>query len=205
MGYFFDTFWFEPGSRMTGIWDAAPELPDGAEVVATASLVRLGPDQHDVLEADFLSSHLPFQLGGFHGVGPDGQPWALILQVAPAKLAVLVGSDNEYWPLVDGLNRALEHNPEASLISDRGFTRQDVVDIYEEQGVDDVEVWFWSLPELLLGLLAECCYVNLPKIVAGMVGECAFPELVHDCQHDGFADVFSMWTSGRLNPPEESG
>ena len=87
MGYFFDTFYFEPGSRMTGIWQAGVDLDADTELVATASLVRFGRDQHDQLEADFMGSHLPFHFGGFHGVGPDGHPWAMMLQVAPSSAA----------------------------------------------------------------------------------------------------------------------
>ena len=133
MGYFFDTFYFEPGSRMTGIWQAGVDLDADTELVATASLVRFGRDQHDQLEADFMGSHLPFHFGGFHGVGPDGHPWAMMLQVAPSAAADLVGSDSVYWPMSDGLERALHYNWEAELLSDRGLRRWDLVDIYAER------------------------------------------------------------------------
>ena len=202
MGYFFDTFYFEPGSRMTGIWHAGTDLDTQVELVATASLVRFGKDQHDQLEADFLGSHLPFHFGGFHGVGPDGQPWAMMLQIAPAPLADLVGSDSPFWPLSDGLDRALHFNWEAELLDDRGFTRSDLVDIYLGRGIGPSEIADWTVPDLMLGLLAECCYVPLERIVVGRITQCAFPDTAHECQHDVFTDVFAMWGSGQLRGEE---
>ena len=202
MGYFFDTFYFEPGSRMTGIWQAGVDLDADAELVATASLVRFGRDQHDQLEADFMGSHLPFHFGGFHGVGPDGHPWAMMLQVAPSSAADLVGSDSVYWPMSDGLDRALHYNWEAELLSDRGFQRLDLVDIYTERGIDPSAVDDWTVPELMLGLLAECCYVPLRQIVAGRITQCAFPGTEHDCQRDVFSDVFARWGAGELRGEE---
>ena len=211
MGYFFDTFYFEPGSRMTGIWQAAVDLDTDTELVATASLVRFGRDQHDQLEADFMGSHLPFHFGGFHGVGPDGHPWAMMLQVAPSSAADLVGSDSVYWPMSDGLDRALHYNWEAELLSDRGFQRLDLVDIYVERGIEPSAIEDWTVPELMLGLLAECCYVPLRQIVAGRITQCAFPDTEHDCQRDVFSDVFARWGAGELRgeepelPEEEPG
>ena len=202
MGYFFDTFYFEPGSRMTGIWQAAVDLDTDTELVATASLVRFGRDQHDQLEADFMGSHLPFHFGGFHGVGPDGHPWAMMLQVAPSSAADLVGSDSVYWPMSDGLDRALHYNWEAELLSDRGFRRLDLVDIYTERGVEPSAVEDWTVPELMLGLLAECCYVPLRQIVAGRIPQCAFPDAEHECQRDVFSDVFARWGAGELRGEE---
>ena len=202
MGYFFDTFYFEPGSRMTGIWQAGVDLDADAELVATASLVRFGRDQHDQLEADFMGSHLPFHFGGFHGVGPDGHPWAMMLQVAPSSAADLVGSDSVNWPMSDGLDRALHYNWEAELLSDRGFQRLDLLDIYTERGVEPSAVEDWTVPELMLGLLAECCYVSLRQIVAGRITQCAFPDAEHDCQRDVFSDVFARWGAGELRGEE---
>lgn len=202
MGYFFDTFHFEPGSRMTGMWQAGAHLDVGAELVATAGLVQFGRDQHDELEADFLGAHLPFHFGGFHGVGPDGHPWAMMLQIAPASAAALVGSDTQFWPMLDGLDRALHYNWEASLLFDRGFTRADLMVIYAQQDVEVAAIEDWSVPDLMLGLLAECCYVPLPQIVAGRITQCAFPDYSHECQYDVFNDVFSVWMTGQLNPEE---
>ena len=202
MGYFFNTFYFEPGSRMTGIWQAAVDLDTDTELVATASLVRFGRDQHDQLEADFMGSHLPFHFGGFHGVGPDGHPWAMMLQVAPSAAADLVGSDSVYWPMSDGLERALHYNWEAELLSDRGLRRWDLVDIYAERGIDPTSVEDWTVPELMLGLLAECCYLPLGQIVTGRTVQCAFPDIDHECQRDVFSDVFARWGAGELRGEE---
>ena len=66
MGYLFNTFDFEPGSRMTGIWTARGTLLR-VDQVAFAQQIRLGRDQDGSVEADFLGAHLPFHAGGFHG------------------------------------------------------------------------------------------------------------------------------------------
>lgn len=202
MGYFFDTFWFEPGSRMTGIFTAEDRMDTSVELVAFAHKIELGADQDGSVESDFLQSHLPFGCGGFHGVGPDGHPWAVFLQVAPVSAAALVGSANPFWPAVDGMDRALHYNWEAGSRLEQGWTREDLLDVYAEQGVDRAAVEDWTVPDLLRGLLAQCCYVPLEQIVAGRLTQCAFPDLDHDCEHDVFRDVFAMWTTGQFNPEE---
>lgn len=199
MGYFYNEFPFPAGSRLTGLWTAPLRVDAAQEVVATATLVQLGRLQHDVVESDFLSAHLPFHLGGFHGMGPDGWPWTVLLQLAPVSAAGLVAAD-PFWPMVDGLSRALSLNGEATLVEHLEVGRDDTVGIYQDNGVEASTIDDWNLAELLLGLLAECCYVPLPQIVAGRITQCAFPDLIHDCQRDVFGDVFSMWAMGELTP-----
>lgn len=199
MGYFFDTLPFEAGSRLTGVWTAGADLGTADELIATASLVRLGRLQHDVVESDFLGAHVPFHLGGFHGMGPDGWPWTVMLQLAPVSAAALVDAD-PFWPMVDGLSRALALNGEATLVEHHEITHDDVMDIYLDDGVQAWGIDEWNLRDLMLGLLAECCYVPLQQIVLGRLTQCAFPGVVHDCQHDVFGDVFAMWASGQLVP-----
>lgn len=198
----FNTFEFEPGSRMTGIWDANRPLEDDDEPYTYVSMVRLGADQDGSLESSFLGAHLPFHAGGFHGVGPDGTPWAVMIQVAPGSTMALNGASHPYWTMFDAIRRALIFNPEAELAETYAWPRESLETIYGEQGVAADLIADWDVRDLLLGLLAECCYVPLEQIVAGRITQCAFPDDAHDCQHDVFADVFAMWTSGALNPPE---
>lgn len=198
----FNTFEFEPGSRMTGIWDANRPLEDDDEPYTYVSMVRLGADQDGSLESSFLGAHLPFHAGGFHGVGPDGTPWAVMIQVAPGSTMALNGASHPYWTMLDAIRRALIFNPEAELAETYAWPRESLETIYGEQGVAADLIADWDVRDLLLGLLAECCYVPLEQIVAGRITQCAFPDDAHDCQHDVFADVFAMWTSGALNPPE---
>lgn len=201
MAYFFDAFPFEPGSRLTGVWTARVDIDADAELVAMASLMRLGRDQHDVVESNFLGAHMPYHFGGFHGMGPDGHPWAMMLQVAPVSAAALVGAEC-FWPMTDGLDRAWHYNWEADCLHDQGFDRDQLVSIYAFSGVDASAIEDWGVAELMLGLLAQCCYVPLPQIVAGRIVQCAFPDVEHECQHDVFSDVFARWGAGQLSPPE---
>ncbi len=175
MAHLFDTFWFEPGSRMTGMFTARAATEADADVVVLATQVQLGRDQDGSVECDFLQSLLPFSCGGFHGVGPDRDPWVVLLQIAPATAASLVGADDPAWPMVDAMDRALRFNPEAQVQDEARWTRSDLLDIYEQAWRRTGAVADWPTADLLHGLLAECCYVPLEQVVAGRLTQCAFP------------------------------
>ena len=87
MTFFYDRFEFEQGSRLTGIWVWPWPGDPGVDNVALVSQVRLGAGQDGSLECDFLSSHLPWAAGGVHGVGPEGDPWLVVVQMAPRAAA----------------------------------------------------------------------------------------------------------------------
>ena len=106
--------------------------------------------------------------------------------------------------MFDGMKRALRFNPEASVMLERGWTSDELLRCHAGQGVDPARVDDWTVPEFLMGLLAECCYVPLPDIVAGRVIQCAFPDVNDDCEHDVFTDVFARWDAGHLKPEEPS-
>lgn len=198
MAFLFDAFWFEPGARMTGLWVAGGAAGvAGADVVVSGHLVALAEDQDPVVEASFLGAHLPFHFGGFHGLGPSGSPWVLMLQAADMRAAEVAGAVDPWWPLVDGMSRALQFNGEAQVLEAQFWSVEDLRLLY-----GDLDIADWTAGEVLQGLLAQCCNVPLSQIVAGRTVQCAFPEVQHDCQRDVFHDVFSMWTTSALNPPE---
>lgn len=203
MAMLYKEFWFEPGSRLTGIQTGADRVDDSGELLVLASQIQLGSSQDGSVETDFLQSHLPFRCGAFHGVGPDGHPWVVILQVAPASAAGLVGSPDPLWPMCNALDRALGYNPQTHAQSHNAWTRDDLLDFYAMQGMDPAVLDDWSVPDLVRGLLAECCYLPLAQIVAGRVVQCAFPDVDHDCEHNVFRDVFAMWAAGRLTPVDD--
>lgn len=89
------------------------------------------------------------------------------------------------------------------MAASTAWTRGDLIDMYEQAGVEAAEVADWPAADLLQGLLAECCYVDLEQIVAGRLTQCAFPDQDHQCEHDVFRDVFALWTTGQLTPPEK--
>jgi hypothetical protein len=113
-----------------------------------------------------------------------------------------VGEVNPYWPLFDGMRRALRFNAEAAVVLERGWTSGELLGVYAGQGVHLGDVDDWTVLDLLMGLLAECCYVPLSDIVGGRIIQCAFPDVDHDCEHDVFTDVFARWDGGHLNPEE---
>jgi hypothetical protein len=204
--FIYDRFWFDPGSRLTGVWlwpwhgDA-----DDDDLVALVSQVYLGEGQDGALEADFLCSHLPWAFGGIHGVGPEGDPWLIVIQVVPAAASEVAGRDDSWWPVEDGLERALPHNPEATSGAQQILTRQLLAGVYAGAHVDPEDIADWTTTELITSLLAECAYVSLREIVAGKITGCAFPDAPHECEHDVFRDVFAAWARGLLADriPEE--
>jgi hypothetical protein len=203
MGYLFNALPFEEGSRMTGIWDAAVDACGDDPCVCITKVV-LGPGQDAVVESSFLGVHLPYHFGGFHGVGPDGHPWAVMFQVAPAKAAERVRAVRPFWPMLDGVDRAMQLNPEAWIEESIEMDHPRLLGMYEVQGVDVGLVADWDVGDLLRGLLAQCCNVPLAQIVTGRLTQCAFPDRPHDCEHDVFRDVFALWTTMALNPEEET-
>lgn len=202
MAYLFEQFWFEDQSRVTGVWVWPNPIGANTEAVVIAHLIDLGEGQDGVVESDFLSSHLPFAAGGLHGIGPDGSPWVLMFQIAPVSAAAAVSSQNAFWPLVDGMDRALHYNVEAQIRQTWGWTRDGLLQVYSENGIDPSLLDHWTVIDLTKGLTAEACNVGLTDIVEGKQSGCAFAGIEHDCQGDVFNDVFARWMSGNLTPSE---
>ena len=203
MGHLYSALPFEPGSRLTGVWTLPDRYDADTECLAYGQLVLLGSGQDPEVESDFLTAHLPFAIGGLHGVRPDGEPWTYLLQAMPSDAAQLVDTSNAYWPMVDALERALRFNYAArSSWADQGWTRDDLATVYEMAGVPAAQVADWIVTDFLKGLLAECCSIPLTVLAEGRSAGCAFPGIEHDCQADVFNDVFARWTTGQLNPPE---
>lgn len=203
MALLFTVIDFPALSRMSGIWTSSTIDADTGDEVILAQLIAFPPEQDGVVESSFLSSHLPFQVGGFHGVFPDGQSWMVTLMKAPASASIqLMHADEPHWVLVDSIDRALRFNAGAEIHDWVTWTRGDLEEYYAEAGVRVSDVDSWSVAELLWGLLGECCNVPLIDIVQGHSSGCAFPGRLHDCQFDVFRDVFAMWTTRALSGPE---
>ncbi|MER2083030.1 MULTISPECIES: hypothetical protein [Rhodococcus] len=196
MGFLFEVLDFPDGSRMTDLWNNTWAEPATGEEIASGHFIHLGDDQHVDVETDFLSSHLPFNVAGFGGVFPDGKPWMFAMQKAPADLATrLRGEDDPHSLLRGSLDRAMSFNPDALVAEELSWRHDDLLKVYEEEGIPAVSVAGWSAADLLRGLLAQCCNVELAAVVAGYP-ECAYPQSVHACEADVFADVFAGWVSG---------
>jgi hypothetical protein len=203
MALLFSVIDFPELSRMSGIWTNSTIDADFGDEVVLAQLVVFPPDQDGVVESDFLCSHLPFQVGGFHGVFPDGQGWMVVLMKAPASSSTdLMSAGDPHWVLVDSIDRALRFNYGAEALDWVAWTREDLEYYYSEVGADPEVVGEWTVAELLWGLLSECCNVPLVDVVDGYRTGCAFPDTEHDCQGQVFTDVFAMWTTRALNAPE---
>jgi hypothetical protein len=202
MTHFFNRLMFPDFSRITGIWTNQDWGTPTDDDLAIGHLVRLPADQDPSLESDFLCSHMPFHVGGFSGLYPDGSPWLFILQVAPAGASILVGEDDPLWVMRDHLTRALRFNKGADVEDELSWDRERLELAYGSVGVEADEVATWSVDGLIRGLLTECCYVDLSDVVAGCEDGCAFAAVEHDCTGDVFTDVFTRWAQGQLSVPE---
>ncbi len=203
MTHFYNRLPFPPDSRMTGIWSNSwVDEPIGDEV-AIGHLINFPDNQDAGLESDFLSSHMPFNVGGFSGVYPDGNPWMFILQKAPADVSRrLMREEDPHWLMRDSLQRALRFNHEARIVDELTWTRGKLEFAYALEGIDIADIADWTITDLIRGLLTECCYVELSDIVDRYAAGCAFPDIEHDCAGDVFTDVFARWGIGLLQRPE---
>jgi len=127
----------------------------------------------------------------------------VVLQKAPASASLIqMAASDPHWALVDSIERALRFNYGAEATDFATYTPDFLLRYYRQAGVDDNVVASWTVTELMWGLLAECCNVSLADLAAGYEAGCAFPDHYHECQGDVFRDVFALWTTRALNPPE---
>ncbi len=203
MTHFYNRLLFPPDSRMTGIWSNSwVDDPMGDEV-AIGHLISFPDNQDAGLESDFLSSHMPFNVGGFSGLYPDGSPWMFILQKAPADVSKrLMREEDPHWLMRDSLQRAVRFNHEARIVDELTWTRGQLEFAYALEGIKSDDIADWTMADLIRGLLTECCYVELTDIVERHAAGCAFPGIEHDCAGDVFTDVFFRWGVGLLRRPE---
>jgi len=199
VAYLFGVLGFPDYSRLTQLWNNtwAPPIYDG---VATAHYVSLGDDQDADVESDFLSSHLPLHVGGFGGAYPDGRAWTVILQAAPTEESA---SELTVQGLLSSeVDRALAFNTAATLQKEVAWTRDELLNVYQDQLVLPSEVESWSMSDLLRGLLTQCCGLWLRGVVRGYPS-CAFPDAPHACEGEVFTDAFSAWVERRIPQANE--
>ncbi len=178
---------------MTHVWDSRRVESERAGPTVSVHVVHLPPDQGADVESDFLSSHLPFALGGVAGVHPDGSAWILVLQQTARAQDPEMSFGEELGILDRAVWRAIAFNPGARVAHVTGWRRPDLERVYERAGVMASSLELWTLADLVAGLLAECCGADLASLTVEFVPGCAFPGLAHACQHDVFLDVFSQW------------
>lgn len=196
MAYLHNEIPFPTGSRMTHVRTSqVPDLP-GEKGVALGSLITLPRGQDQALEDDFVSSHLAFSSCGMSGVYPDGEPWLFVVQQASESPGSALGAAADpHLALRASLQRALAFNPGAAVSFEIVWDRDDLINIYDERGVDVPLLVDWPISALLRGLLAECCRAELDDIVRGYAEDCAFGGTDHPCHGDVFSDVFARWMS----------
>lgn len=193
------------GSRMTSVWHSRDANRDRSGDWAMAHFVRLPADQHVDIEGDFLTSHLPFCVGGVGGVFPDGAPWLLVLQqsVVLREDESAMSFAEELGVLDASVRSALRHNPGAEASRGLPWHRNDLLRDYQDAGIDEAIIRKWPTTDLLVGLLANCCGPSLVNLANGYISGCAFPKEDHTCQLDVFEDTFSRWQAGDLRPTDK--
>lgn len=198
MGYWFDVLRFPAQSRLNHLTDNTTTDPPQDDDIATGHLVALPGEMHVSVADDFLSSHLPFKVCAFGGVYPDESPFVFITQKAPATLAAqLAGEPDPFWTLRDSLHRALSFTRRAHVVRELRWSRDELLDVYEQAGVERQLLSHWPVADLLRGLLAECCRADLARVVRNQPTQCAFPGTRHVCQGNVFSDVYSTWAASQ--------
>ena len=162
----------------------------------SAHVLHLPPDQGADVESDFLSSHLPFALGGAAGVHPDGSAWVMVLQQTAQAQDPDLSFGEEVGILDHAVYRAISFNPGARVTQVTGWQRPELERIYEQNGVRIASLELWRMADLVAGLLAECCGATLASLSNVFVAGCAFPSEEHACAGDAFGDVFNRWQQG---------
>jgi hypothetical protein len=137
-------------------------------------------------------------------VYPDGSGWVFLIQKAPVAAYELVGAADPWWPMIDGLARALDQTPDASARAHVAWTREGLLQACVEQGAPWNTVADWPASRLLWGLLAESCSVTMRDIAQAWPDRCVFPDEEHDCVEDMFTEVFSRWSAGLIDVPSAS-
>ncbi len=197
MPYLFSVLPLPDGCRFTGLSHTRSAPHDRSGDVVHAAFVALPADQHGEVEADFLTSHLPFSLATVNGRFPDGSPWLLLLQHSSAAVG---GQEQQRRALEVSLTRALELNPGAAVEDARAWSRADLEQVYAGRGAE-AGLDTWATVDLVLGLVAECCGVWLRTLVEGRAAGCALPGLEHVCQLEVLEDVFVAWHESLLSVP----
>ena len=169
-------------SRMTSVWHSRTDGRDRSGDWAMAHFIKLPGDQRVDIEGDFLSSHLPFSLGGVGGVFPNGEPWLLVLQQSALLPATGSAHAEELEVLEVSMSRALRGNPGAGADEGISWHGTDLLREYAARGADAEIVRKWSTTELLIGLLANCCGPTLADLATRYAAGCAFPGEPHVCQ-----------------------
>lgn len=186
------------GSRLTHVWHSSQVRQDRAGNVATAHFVRLPDDQSVATEAEFLSNHLPFSVGGIGGVEADGSPWLLALQQSARFTDPPLSPEGERAVLDHAALRAQRVNPGSEVERLAVWDRRGLLDIYLAADVSPSLISLWSSTDLVLGLLAECCGTSLADSAMRFASGCALPGVLHHCQQDVFDDTFVAWLEGRI-------
>ena len=202
MPYLFELLGLEADSPMTGVWAAQHTDVGDGQLLAYGHLLSLDADHDGAEQSELLAAHLTFHVGGFRGVGPDGRPWVYLAQVAPASEADWVESVDPYSPMVDAMDRALRYNLGAELISSGGWSHADLVDVYGARGIDPERVAGWTVRELMVGLVAECCDVSLAELVAAQERVRRLPDEERAQTPDVFADAVARWSRLAASPTE---
>ena len=186
-------FFYQEGSRLTGVWLESQPAVKGSGNLAGFYFIDIPSDQHVELEATFLGPFLPFKVGGMYGNNPDGSQWIVFALVGPYYEGPFGDIDEGVLEnFLESLDRALSFNAEAEASADRVYRHEELIELYTNAGIDAASV-DWPTNDLVNGLLAEMCGASLQQIASGYKQKCAFPGVEHECESNVFLDIFASW------------
>ena len=188
------------GTRLTGMSGSPQGSGRGLDGVALLHLIDLPEGQQGNVEESMAHGLLPFAGTSIHGVYPDGSEWMVMAQVGIVdEVAGFDSHERAADTFRAHLQRYLQVNPSATVVSEALLHRFAMITGYQQSGVPIVDVADWSVEEFLAGMVCEMCGVGLEDVVAGRDSGCSFSDMDHFCTGDGFTDVFAQWARGLLN------
>ena len=187
------------GTRLTGMSGSPQGSGRGLDGVALLHLIDLPEGQQGNVEESMAHGLLPFAGTSIHGVYPEGSEWMVMAQVGIVDEASGFDSHDEAADTFRAhLERYLQVNPSATVVSEALLHRFAMITGYQQSGVPIHDVADWSVEEFLAGMVCEMCGVDLENVVAGRDSGCSFPDMDHFCTGDAFSDVFAQWARGLL-------
>ena len=180
--------------RLTGIYRIGGRLGDSDNAIGVVHYLRLGELSEAEIETSCLTSLLPFCTVAAHGVDAQRWPWVVVVQVLPIRaFTSLQAPWNAVTVAREEIRRAISRLGTIKVLGEYVATREKLIDLIRERGVDRSLIDDWTVEDLLLLGVSELANIPIAELAKGRLTGCAFPDIPHDCPKDVFDCAFGRW------------
>lgn len=180
--------------RLTGIYRIGGRLGDSDNAIGVVHYLRLGELSEAEIETSCLTSLLPFCTVAAHGVDAQRWPWVVVVQVLPIRaFTSLQAPWNAVTVAREEIRRAISRLGTIKVLGEYVATREKLIDLIRERGVDRSLIDDWTVEDLLLLGVSELANIPIAELAKGRLTGCAFPDIPHDCPRDVFDCAFGRW------------